>query len=45
MEVNGRPVFAFVGEVPMHRTIAPGATAPTSSSSRRRCADSGYGAP
>ncbi|RVX45601.1 putative peptidoglycan binding protein [Nonomuraea polychroma] len=25
MEVNGRPVFALRGPVPMHRTIAPGA--------------------
>ncbi|MFI6904058.1 peptidoglycan-binding protein [Nonomuraea sp. NPDC050394] len=24
MEVNGRPVFALRGKVPMHRTIAPG---------------------
>ncbi|MGW0482584.1 peptidoglycan-binding protein [Nonomuraea sp. NPDC003214] len=24
MEVNGRPVFALEGRVPMHRTIAPG---------------------
>ncbi|MFE0155485.1 peptidoglycan-binding protein [Nonomuraea sp. NPDC059007] len=24
MEVNGRPVFAFTGKVPMHRTLAPG---------------------
>ncbi|MFI0417559.1 peptidoglycan-binding protein [Spongiactinospora sp. 9N601] len=24
MEVNGRPVFALAGKVPMHRTIAPG---------------------
>ncbi|MEV0379292.1 peptidoglycan-binding protein [Nonomuraea sp. NPDC050643] len=24
MEVNGRPVFALRGQVPMHRTIAPG---------------------
>ncbi|MEU0568707.1 peptidoglycan-binding protein [Nonomuraea sp. NPDC005983] len=25
MEVNGRPVFAFTGRVPMHRTLTPGA--------------------
>lgn len=26
MEVNGRPVFALSGKVPMHRTLAPGTT-------------------
>ncbi|MFI6324097.1 peptidoglycan-binding protein [Nonomuraea sp. NPDC050556] len=26
MEVNGRPVFALRGKVPMHRTLAPGTT-------------------
>ncbi|MFI6800127.1 peptidoglycan-binding protein [Streptosporangium canum] len=25
MEVNGRPVFVFFGEVPMHRSLLPGA--------------------
>lgn len=45
MEVNGRPVFALRGSVPMHRTIAPGATGDDVRQLQRALRRLGYGAP
>lgn len=45
MEVNGRPVFALRGSVPMHRTIAPGAKGDDVRQLQRALRRLGYGAP
>ncbi|WP_188192170.1 peptidoglycan-binding protein [Nonomuraea sp. SYSU D8015] len=45
MEVNGRPVFALRGSVPMHRTIAPGAEGDDVEQLQRALRRLGYGAP
>ncbi|GAA2370287.1 peptidoglycan-binding protein [Nonomuraea africana] len=44
MEVNGRPVFAMTGKVPMHRTIAPGAKGADIRQLQRSLRRLGYGA-
>ncbi|MFI6817370.1 peptidoglycan-binding protein [Nonomuraea sp. NPDC050328] len=45
MEVNGRPVFAFTGKVPMHRTLAPGAKGSDVRQLQRALRKLGFGAP
>ncbi|GAA3140093.1 hypothetical protein GCM10010466_33970 [Planomonospora alba] len=45
MEVNGRPVFALRGAVPMHRTIAPGGEGDDVEQLQRALRRLGYGAP
>jgi hypothetical protein len=45
MEVNGRPVFALRGSVPMHRTIAPGAKGADVEQLQRALRRLGYGSP
>ncbi|MEV0230596.1 peptidoglycan-binding protein [Nonomuraea sp. NPDC050786] len=45
MEVNGRPVFALRGSVPMHRTIAPGTKGDDVRQLQRALRRLGYGAP
>ncbi|MEU0564975.1 peptidoglycan-binding protein [Nonomuraea sp. NPDC005983] len=45
MEVNGRPVIAVTGKVPMHRTISPGATGADVKQLQRALRRLGYGAP
>ncbi|MEV1167224.1 peptidoglycan-binding protein [Nonomuraea sp. NPDC049784] len=45
MEVNGRPVFALRGSVPMHRTIAPGSKGDDVRQLQRALRRLGYGAP
>ncbi|AQZ68150.1 Peptidoglycan-binding domain 1 protein [[Actinomadura] parvosata subsp. kistnae] len=45
MEVNGRPVFALRGTVPMHRTIAPGTKGDDVEQLQRALRRLGYGAP
>ncbi|GAA3544817.1 hypothetical protein GCM10022419_026280 [Nonomuraea rosea] len=45
MEVNGRPVFALRGRVPMHRTIAPGTKGDDVRQLQRALRRLGYGAP
>ncbi|TQS28077.1 peptidoglycan-binding protein [Microbispora sp. KK1-11] len=45
MEVNGRPVFALRGSVPMHRTIVPGARGDDVRQLQRALRRLGYGAP
>ncbi|MEU7899008.1 peptidoglycan-binding protein [Nonomuraea sp. NPDC049152] len=43
MEVNGRPVFAMSGKVPMHRTISPGAKGDDVKQLQRSLRRLGYG--
>ena len=43
MEVNGRPVFAMPGKVPMHRTISPGARGDDVRQLQRSLRRLGYG--
>ncbi|MGW5681081.1 peptidoglycan-binding protein [Nonomuraea sp. NPDC003754] len=43
LEVNGRPVFAMTGKVPMHRTIAPGAKGDDVEQLQRSLRRLGYG--
>ncbi|MET9336795.1 peptidoglycan-binding protein [Nonomuraea sp. NPDC003804] len=43
LEVNGRPVFAMAGKVPMHRTIAPGAKGDDVEQLQRSLRRLGYG--
>ncbi|MFD1940483.1 peptidoglycan-binding protein [Nonomuraea mangrovi] len=43
MEVNGRPVFAMSGKVPMHRTINPGAKGDDVKQLQRSLRRLGYG--
>ncbi|MFE3448444.1 peptidoglycan-binding protein [Nonomuraea sp. NPDC059194] len=43
MEVNGRPVFAMSGKVPMHRTLAPGARGDDVKQVQRALRRLGYG--
>ncbi|MFC4011946.1 peptidoglycan-binding protein [Nonomuraea purpurea] len=45
MEVNGRPVFALRGSVPMHRTIAPGTKGDDVEQLQRALRRLGYGGP
>ncbi|MGN9843102.1 peptidoglycan-binding protein [Nonomuraea sp. H19] len=45
MEVNGRPVFALRGTVPMHRTIAPGTKGDDVKQLQRALRRLGYGGP
>ncbi|TMR98687.1 peptidoglycan-binding protein [Nonomuraea basaltis] len=45
MEVNGRPVFALRGAVPMHRTIAPGTKGDDVEQLQRALRRLGYGGP
>ncbi|WP_433435654.1 peptidoglycan-binding protein [Nonomuraea sp. CA-141351] len=45
MEVNGRPVFALRGSVPMHRTIAPGTKGDDVLQLQRALRRLGHGAP
>lgn len=45
MEVNGRPVFALKGAIPMHRTIGPGAKGPDVKQLQRGLRKLGYVAP
>ncbi|MBB5080820.1 peptidoglycan-binding protein [Nonomuraea endophytica] len=45
MEVNGRPVFALRGKVPMHRTIAPGTRGDDVEQLQRALRRLGFGAP
>ncbi|MFI6296123.1 peptidoglycan-binding protein [Nonomuraea sp. NPDC050790] len=45
MEVNGRPVFALRGKVPMHRTIAPGTKGEDVEQVQRALRRLGFGAP
>ncbi|MDF5751619.1 peptidoglycan-binding protein [Spongiactinospora sp. TRM90649] len=45
MEVNGRPVFALAGKVPMHRTITPGTGGADVRQLQRALRRLGYGAP
>ncbi|MEV4888241.1 peptidoglycan-binding protein [Nonomuraea sp. NPDC055795] len=45
MEVNGRPVFALRGKVPMHRTIAPGTKGDDVEQLQRALRRLGFGAP
>ncbi|MFI9557113.1 peptidoglycan-binding protein [Nonomuraea endophytica] len=45
MEVNGRPVFALRGKVPMHRTIAPGTKGDDVGQLQRALRRLGFGAP
>ncbi|SEG98209.1 Putative peptidoglycan binding domain-containing protein [Nonomuraea solani] len=45
MEVNGRPVFALRGRVPMHRTIAPGGRGDDVEQLQRALRRLGYSAP
>ncbi|MET7327262.1 peptidoglycan-binding protein [Nonomuraea sp. NPDC005650] len=45
MEVNGRPVFALRGSVPMHRTIAPGSEGDDVKQLQRALRRLGYGGP
>jgi multidrug efflux pump subunit AcrA (membrane-fusion protein) len=45
MEVNGRPVFALRGAVPMHRTIAPGTEGDDVKQVQRALRRLGYAAP
>ncbi|TXK34845.1 peptidoglycan-binding protein [Nonomuraea sp. C10] len=45
MEVNGRPVFALRGAVPMHRTITPGAEGADVGQLQRALRRLGYGGP
>ncbi|MFI6792328.1 peptidoglycan-binding protein [Nonomuraea sp. NPDC050383] len=44
MEVNGRPVFALRGSVPMHRTMAPGTKGDDVEQLQRALRRLGYGA-
>ncbi|MER5419928.1 peptidoglycan-binding protein [Streptosporangium roseum] len=45
MEVNGRPVFALRGKVPMHRTMAPGTTGADVRQLQTALRRLGFGAP
>ncbi|SNT42015.1 Putative peptidoglycan binding domain-containing protein [Streptosporangium subroseum] len=45
MEVNGRPVFALRGKVPMHRTMTPGATGTDIRQLQAALRRLGFGAP
>ncbi|MBE1588521.1 peptidoglycan-binding protein [Nonomuraea angiospora] len=45
LEVNGRPVFALRGSVPMHRTIAPGSKGDDVKQLQRALRRLGYGGP
>ncbi|MEV0620427.1 peptidoglycan-binding protein [Nonomuraea sp. NPDC050404] len=45
MEVNGRPVFALRGTVPMHRTLAPGSKGDDVKQLQRALRGLGFGAP
>ncbi|GGT20442.1 peptidoglycan-binding protein [Nonomuraea spiralis] len=45
LEVNGRPVFALRGSVPMHRTIAPGGKGDDVKQLQRALRRLGYGGP
>ncbi|MFI6391315.1 peptidoglycan-binding protein [Nonomuraea sp. NPDC050540] len=45
MEVNGRPVFALRGKVPMHRTVAPGTEGDDVEQLQRALRRLGFGAP
>ncbi|WP_326825708.1 peptidoglycan-binding protein [Streptosporangium sp. NBC_01756] len=45
MEVNGRPVFALLGKVPMHRTMAPGTTGTDIRQLQAALRRLGFGAP
>ncbi|MFD9940951.1 peptidoglycan-binding protein [Nonomuraea sp. NPDC059023] len=45
MEVNGRPVFALRGKVPMHRTIAPGTKGDDVEQLQRALRRLGFGTP
>ncbi|MEV4802563.1 peptidoglycan-binding protein [Nonomuraea sp. NPDC049421] len=45
MEVNGRPVFALRGSVPMHRTIAPGSKGADVRQLQRALRRLGFGGP
>ncbi|MGP3958216.1 peptidoglycan-binding protein [Nonomuraea sp. 3N208] len=45
MEVNGRPVFALRGSVPMHRTITPGAKGDDVEQLQRALRRLGHGGP
>ncbi|AWS46798.1 peptidoglycan-binding protein [Streptosporangium sp. 'caverna'] len=45
MEVNGRPVFALRGKVPMHRTMTPGATGADVRQLQAALRRLGFGAP
>ncbi|MEV6864031.1 peptidoglycan-binding protein [Streptosporangium subroseum] len=45
MEVNGRPVFALRGRVPMHRTMAPGSTGADVRQLQAALRRLGFGAP
>ena len=45
MEVNGRPVFALRGKVPMHRTMTPGATGADIRQLQAALRRLGFGAP
>ncbi|GLX00497.1 peptidoglycan-binding protein [Microtetraspora sp. NBRC 16547] len=45
LEVNGRPVIALAGRVPMHRTISPGAAGADVRQLQRALRRLGYGVP